>query len=102
MELYKIADTLWGVFDKRIFRVDHPCISTDDHSIIIGQEYMLLRKSLPVEKVVIKRIHLNITNLKIKVISLHDKKSFWITQAFDELYWTNSDWRLLDISNLRN
>jgi len=54
MELYNIANTVWGVFDNRVFWLDHPYISSDDHSNIIGQEYMLLRKSLPVEKVVIK------------------------------------------------
>ena len=101
-ELKNIMDSFRGTFDKRICRIDHPCISTDNHNVIIGNEYRLIRPFLPVEKIIIKRIHLNITNLKIKVISVPDNKSFWIIQYFDELYWNNSDWRLMDISNLIN
>jgi hypothetical protein len=101
MELKDITDSFFATFDRRIFRVDHPCISTADHCLIIGREYWLKRNSLPVEKILIKRVHLNITNLKIKVISLQDKKSYWISQTFDELFWNNSDWRIMDISRLR-
>lgn len=101
-ELKNIVDSFRGSHDKKIFRIDHPCISTDNHHVIIGNEYYLIRPLCPVEKIIIKRIHLNITNLKIKVISVADNKSFWIIQYFDELYWNNSDWRLMDISNMIN
>ncbi len=99
VELKNIVDSFRGTFDKRIFRIDHPCVSTDNHTVIIGQEYCLMRPFLPVEKIIINRIHLNITNLKIKVTSVTENKSFWIIQYFDELYWNSSDWQLMDISN---
>jgi len=101
-ELKNIVDSFRGSLDKKIFRIDHPCISTDNHNVIIGHEYYLLRPFLPVEKIIIKRIHLNITNLKIKVVSLQDNESFWIIQYFDDFCWNNSDWQLLDISNMIN
>ena len=97
-----IVHAFRGTFDKRIFWIDHPCISTDNHAIIIGREYWLKMSALPMEKIVVKRVLLNITNVKIKVLSVQDKKSYWITQAFDELYWNIHDWRLLDNSNLTN
>ncbi len=97
-----IVDAFWGAFDKRSFWIDHPCISTDNHAIIIGREYWLKTTALPMEKIIVKRVLLNITNVKIKVLSIQHNKSYWISQAFDELYWNIYDWKLLDNSKLTN
>lgn len=95
-----LEDKLAVLFGQTACKIDHPCVFTDNHSIYTGHEYWLKEKTLPVKKVIVKRVLLNIHSLKLRVLEVKGKKVYWIRQAFDEQYWSDYDWKLLDDSTL--
>jgi hypothetical protein len=91
-----LGELMLLLFHRNEYRIDHPCVYTKDQAVKIDKEYLFIEGTLPAIKVVVKRIHLNIDCIKLKLLSVTDKKSFWISQSFDEQYWCYDEWRLLD------
>ena len=90
------------LFGKSSYRIDHPCVRTNNHAITIGHEYWLNERSTPVKKVIVKRVLLNINSIKLRVLEVKENRAYWIKQTFDEHYWRDYDWKLLDNSSLPN
>ena len=91
-----LREIVFLFFHRNEYKIDHPCVYTKDQALIIDKEYLFQDGTLPAKKVVVKRIRLNIDCIKLKLLSVTENKSFWISQSFDEHYWCYDEWRLLD------
>ncbi len=97
-----MAVKIWNLFSKGSYWIDHPCVFTDNHGVFIGREYWLQERKMPAKKVIVKRVLLNIDCVKLKVLSVKDHKSYWISQSFESQFWVECEWRLIDEFQLEN
>jgi hypothetical protein len=92
----RIVAKFWNLFNKNSYWIDHPCVFTNNHGVFIGREYWLKERTRLAKKVIVKRVLLNIDCVKLKVLSVYENKSYWISQSFEEQYWSECEWRLID------
>ncbi len=92
----KIMDAMFRILERNELKINHPCIATKDQNIIVGKKYSLKFKTMSFKKVVIQRIILNLDGIDLKVFFIAENKSIWLRQSFEEQYWEEYDWSLLD------